>query len=113
MLGPILTMFYLVNATTDTESARAAALGRRCADEGPHRVGLILTVLLLCCLVTALILSTRRRTLPTWAARGRDVAPVVVLAVCVTSALLVGDIATRSAGFILSPGWIYAYLVIT
>jgi hypothetical protein len=112
VVGPILTLFYLVNGMTDTESARAVAHKAACASTTPYLVGLALTVAMTMLLTAAIVLITKR---PDWFTRFRwcrDIAPVTVLALSVLSALVAGDVATREPQFLFSSLWIMIYLIV-
>lgn len=111
VVGPGLTLFYLANGTTDTESIRATNLASICTQAPIPTLGLVLSGVLATTLMLSLVPRFQPPIMRSWAARLQNGASVVVLAVAVVASLVGGTLTTRSPNFLLPSSVIDCYLV--
>jgi hypothetical protein len=109
---PALAMYYIANGASDTDSARAALDGT-CATIRIDGLGVALTVILVIVLAASLLSRFQPERWQRRAREHRDAVPVAVLVVTVATALVAGELSTRSRQFLVSPMILNAYLVAT
>jgi hypothetical protein len=111
LVTPTLTLYYLSNGASDSESARSLENGG-CGLAPPPVLGVVLSIALAALMIYALSprFQPRRWRTAQWPREHQHLAPMLVLSVSVLAAVLDGNIAVKPPDFLL-PHWeINAYL---
>ena len=116
IVAPILTLYYIVNGATDTESARLAQLApkRVCSGAVPlPTLGIVLTGVLAVILIMSLAIGRRVYKIRTRMKKLQTAPPIIVVGFSVGAAILGGFLSARSDRFLMSPPILNWYLVVT
>jgi hypothetical protein len=111
LVTPTLTLYYLSNGVSDSESARSLQNGD-CGLVPTPLLGIVLSILLAGLMIYALSprLQPQRWRTALWPREHQHLAPMLVLTVSVLAAVLDGSVATEPPDFLL-PHWaLNAYL---
>jgi hypothetical protein len=98
-VAPILTLYYIANGATDTESARLALQAPRSICSGSvslPTLGVVLTSVLAVILIAALTIGRRISKIRTAMRKLQIVPPVIVVGFSVGAAVIGGSLSTRS-----------------
>ncbi|GIG93363.1 hypothetical protein [Plantactinospora endophytica] len=109
VVAPTLTLYYIANGASDTETARAAEAGT-CLVAPVPLLGVTLTWIIAAMLSASLVPRLQPLVLRRWARKVQPGIPIAVIVASVAAALLGGDMGTRAPNFILSSAGISWYL---
>jgi hypothetical protein len=101
-VAPTLTLYYIGEGVSDTESARVVAGdANSCPSTTFPVLGPVLSVALFVVLATALIPTMQPAVLRAWAGRLQGAVPITVLVVSVAAAIAGGNLSTAAPGFLM------------
>lgn len=115
-VAPVLTLYYITNGATDTESARLAQHGSKSICSGSFALptlGIMLTGILAVVLIASLTIGRRISKVRGVMRKLQIAPPIIVVGFSVGAAVLGGTLSTRSDDFLVSQSILNWYLVLT
>jgi len=115
-VAPVLTLYYVTNGATDTESARLVLQAPKTICSGAvalPTLGIVLAIILAAILTVSLTIGRRIPVVRARMKKLQTIPPMIVVAYSVGAAILAGSLSARSDAFLMSPSILNWYLILT